>query len=132
MDLIFRKILCPVNYDQLLTAVLVWARDLVEQNNALLWVLHVLPTESDGWDEGCKVQIENIARRRLEGRVSYRFLVRRGSPAREILSVAQEFEADLIVIPTHGRTGLKRLVLGSVAERIIRESRFPVLTIRLP
>lgn len=77
-------------------------------------------------------RIENIARHCLEGRVSYQFVVRRGGPAREILSVAQELEADLIVIPTHGRAGLKHLVLGSVAEQIIRESRVPVLTIRVP
>jgi hypothetical protein len=50
--------------------------------------------------------------------------------APELLNAAREFRSDLIVIPTHGRGGLKRLVLGSAAERVIRESSIPVLTLR--
>ena len=57
-------------------------------------------------------------------------MIRTGEVVDEIIAAIQAFEADLVVIPTHGRRGLKRVVLGSVAERIVRESPVPVLTLR--
>jgi nucleotide-binding universal stress UspA family protein len=53
-----------------------------------------------------------------------------GAPAPELLRIAAEEDANLIVIATHGRTGLLRLALGSVAERVIREAPCPVLVVR--
>jgi len=53
-----------------------------------------------------------------------------GSPADAILRIARELESDLIVLGTHGRTGLAHLLLGSVAEKVIRGARVPVLTVR--
>lgn len=62
----------------------------------------------------------------IEHRLEY------GDPASVILEVAQEIGADLIVMGTHGRTGLRRLLMGSVAERVVRKASCPVLTIRRP
>jgi nucleotide-binding universal stress UspA family protein len=56
--------------------------------------------------------------------------VRWGSPVESIVSYADEHRVDLIVIATHGRTGLSHVFLGSVAERIVREAPCPVLTLR--
>jgi nucleotide-binding universal stress UspA family protein len=53
-----------------------------------------------------------------------------GIPYRKIVEVAEEEKADLIVMTTHGRTGLSHLVMGSVAEKIVRTAPCPVLTIR--
>jgi nucleotide-binding universal stress UspA family protein len=53
-----------------------------------------------------------------------------GDPGSEIVNLAKSVQADLIVIPSHGRTGLKRLFLGSVAERVLRLSECPVLVLR--
>jgi nucleotide-binding universal stress UspA family protein len=55
-----------------------------------------------------------------------------GDPAMEILRVAQEIGANLIVMGTHGRTGLARLLMGSVAERVVRKALCPVLTVTTP
>jgi nucleotide-binding universal stress UspA family protein len=60
--------------------------------------------------------------------VRYETLVTRGDPAEQVLNAARSLEADLIVMGTHGRKGLSHLVLGSVAERVVRESPVPVLT----
>lgn len=57
-------------------------------------------------------------------------LVAHGTPAAEILRIAAERSASLIVIATHGRTGLVRVALGSVAERVVREAPCPVLVVR--
>jgi nucleotide-binding universal stress UspA family protein len=55
-----------------------------------------------------------------------------GDPADRVLDVAREIRADLIVMGTHGRTGLKRLLMGSVAEQVVRKAVCPVLTVTTP
>jgi nucleotide-binding universal stress UspA family protein len=55
-----------------------------------------------------------------------------GSPAREIISLSLRDGFDMVVMGTHGRTGLERVVMGSVAEAVVRGARCPVLTIHLP
>lgn len=64
--------------------------------------------------------------------LSIEIFVREGAPVHEILDFARQEDADVIVMGTHGRTGLRRLVAGSVAERLVRTSPVPVLTIRHP
>lgn len=66
----------------------------------------------------------------LEGKLHVFAHVRIGKPGDEILGLAQEIGADLILIGTHGHTGLTRLVMGSVAERVVREAGCPVLVAR--
>ena len=63
-------------------------------------------------------------------RVEHRF--ERGDAITEILRVAEETRADLIVLGTHGRTGLGRLLMGSVAEQMVRKASCPVLTVKVP
>jgi nucleotide-binding universal stress UspA family protein len=58
--------------------------------------------------------------------------VTRGTPFLEILRVARKKKADLIILTTHGRTGLSHLLMGSTAEKVVRKSSSPVLTIRPP
>jgi nucleotide-binding universal stress UspA family protein len=60
---------------------------------------------------------------------AWQFL-REGKPADEILAAAREWEADLIVIGTHGRSGISRLILGSTAESVVRYAACPVLVIK--
>jgi len=55
-----------------------------------------------------------------------------GNPAKEILRTIHEIKPELIVMGTHGRTGLSRLLMGSVAEEVVRKSAFPVLTVKTP
>jgi nucleotide-binding universal stress UspA family protein len=55
-----------------------------------------------------------------------------GDPATEILAAAEKIKCDLIVMGTHGRTGLGRLLMGSVAEQVVRKAPCPVLTVKTP
>ena len=109
-------------------------KNLTEQNNAKLYVLNVMSDfgSDRGWEAGGRVSLQRHARAQLAGKVPYEFVIRTGEVVSEILAAIQTFEADLIVIPTHGRRGLKSLMLGSVAERIVRESPVPVVTLRAP
>jgi nucleotide-binding universal stress UspA family protein len=59
-----------------------------------------------------------------------RYAVRTGDPFENIIEVADDHRVDLIVLATHGRTGLKRLLIGSVAEKVVRHATCPVLTVR--
>ena len=60
----------------------------------------------------------------------HRVLVRTGNPGRRIVELAEDHDADLLVIATHGRTGLRRVLLGSVAEQVIRQAPCPVFTVK--
>ena len=129
---LFQKILCPVDHDGQCHASLDLARKIAELTRARVYTLHVAFTEPDevrGTEKGVTLRLKKIVEEHLHG-LDYEFMVRVGSPAAEILDAARELGADLIVIPTHGRAGLPRLVLGSVAERVIRESNIPVLAVR--
>jgi universal stress protein A len=64
--------------------------------------------------------------------ISVRTLVRTGSPYQEIVNLATDERADLVAMGTHGRSGMSRLLLGSVADRVIRLAPCPVLTVRKP
>jgi nucleotide-binding universal stress UspA family protein len=68
----------------------------------------------------------------LDPAVTIERILERGDAATGILQVAQERSCDLIVMGSHGRTGLGRLLLGSVAEQVVRKAPCPVLTVKLP
>ncbi|MFB6219011.1 MAG: universal stress protein [Halobacteriaceae archaeon] len=75
--------------------------------------------------------VEAVADRAAEAGVEAVTAVVEGDPHREILSYAEAVDADLVVMGTHGRTGLDRYLLGSVAERVVRTADAPVLTVHL-
>ena len=72
-----------------------------------------------------------IAKARVEG-LTARATLRTGVPDQEIVGLARDERADLIVIGTHGRGGMNRVLLGSVADRVVRLAPCPVLTVRQP
>jgi len=138
----FRKILCPVDFDENSIAALNAARDLAVDPDATLYVLHVVRLVMAGFpkelhpypltEEAASLRLHDIAREHLAGKVRYEILARTGDPASVILRAVEELGVDSVVMATHGRTGLGHLFLGSVAERLVRESQRPVLTIRGP
>jgi nucleotide-binding universal stress UspA family protein len=133
------RILCPVDFDRNSLAALDLARDLVRENGGKLYVLHVIPPPDpfvisapfilERSAHFARMRLEEIARESL-GEIDYLLLVKTGKPAESIISSAGELNVHMIVMATHGRSGVPRLVLGSVAERVIRESPCPVLTSR--
>jgi universal stress protein A len=136
---IFNKILCPIGFDRNSVAALKFAHELADADKSTLYLLHVVsvPTIEQAMLEPNPVLSEGIAERELEKlvqqhlttRASYRIMTRRGDPASVIVTVAEELDVDLIVMPTHGHKGVERMILGSVAERVVREAKWPVLTI---
>jgi len=72
-------------------------------------------------------ELDKLCAREIGPRARCQAQVREGLPWQEIIAVAQEIRADLIILATHGRTGLSHVLLGSVAERVIRHAPCPVL-----
>ncbi len=106
-----------------------------------LHVVHVLPTielAEPGviWetidDDARRHHVEEAFRERFAETpfTKVDFRVRFGDPGREIAAYAEELHAELIVMPSHGRTGLSRLFIGSVAERVVRLAHCPVLILK--
>jgi len=75
-------------------------------------------------------ELDKWCAREIGGRARTQVLVREGVPWQEVVTVARETNTDLIVLATHGRTGLKHVLLGSVAERVARHAPCPVLVVR--
>jgi nucleotide-binding universal stress UspA family protein len=140
MPKIFEKILCPVAFDRNSDAAIEFAYELAHPNMSTLYLLHVVsaPTMELIMLEPNPILTEGIASRELEklaqqhlpSDVPYRIVIRTGDPATLIVAVVDEIAADLIVVPTHGHHGIVHMMMGSVAERVVREAKRPVLTIR--
>jgi nucleotide-binding universal stress UspA family protein len=73
--------------------------------------------------------LERLRKERLGRKIGVRVRVVTGDPATEIVNLAREEKADLIVLPTHGRSGLSHVFFGSVAEKVVRHAECPVLTL---
>ena len=140
MAKIFDKILCPVAFDRHSAAAIRFACELAEPETSTLYLLHVVsaPTMETIVIEPHPIlteaiagrELEKIAQEHLPSNFPYRIVLRSGDPASLIVAVAEELPADLIVMPTRGNRGVVGLIIGSVAERVVREAKRPVLTIQ--
>jgi nucleotide-binding universal stress UspA family protein len=148
----WKRLLVPCDFSACADAALALAIELARTHGAELSLLHVsdLPpnleadariTSPDGAasmrvadyvTRGAATRLEAVAKPAREAglRVSVRAVT--GDVATEILRTADEQAASALVIGTHGRTGLSHLLLGSVAEKVVRAAKVPVVTVRLP
>ena len=137
----FKRILCPIAFDENAIEALVLAVQLARQNDATVILLYVVPFvmppsyapsnvyTSDVQQESARKRLQEVAQRYLKG-IKCELSTHVGDVATTILRAAQEFAADVIVMATHGRHGVSRTLLGSVAQEIVRQSSCPVLSIR--
>jgi len=145
----FSKVLVPLDGSPTSETVLPWVRALAGSVGTELHLLRVVPSAADlaansWWGYGpppsplsapqeaaeaardAARYLHRVAAAALPG-LTPRVSVREGQAAREIARAARECGAEAVVMSTHGRTGLRRLVLGSVAEAVVRESGMPVV-----
>ncbi len=143
----FRRILAPTDFTEASQHALEWAVELAARLGASVTVLHAYEIPVVGFPDGAMIATADVAARiaqtaqdaldRSVATVSGRGahidgVLRDGAAAEEIQRVADEIDADLIVIGSHGRRGLARALLGSVAENVVRHAHRPVVTIRAP
>ena len=143
---ILKKILCPVDHSECSYLALKYAISLALKDEAKLYLMHVIdsrlydtemykfsPYKLNEIDES-KIRTD-LMKSLPEGTtdvLEVETIVVKGVPFNEIINAATEISVDLIVIGTHGRTGISHVMLGSVAEKVVRKSLCPVLTVRMP
>lgn len=144
----FERILIAIDFSENSTYAFDCALMLARQFNARLTVMHVInePIDLRGFyvphisfeqlekeiEAGATEMMEAFCRDKLSEYKNFETSVVTGIPYEEIIRKAQEIDASLIVVGTHGRTGLDRIIFGSTAARVVRSSPHPVLSIRLP
>jgi len=139
-----KHVLVPIDFSDCSRKALRYAIPFAREHGAAITLLYVVPAGSslgeyggleyaavqdDLRDSGGK-QLVELATTEVGKTVPVDTQVRTGSPTREILQAARELPADLIVVSTHGRTGLQHVFLGSVAEHVVRRAPCPVLVVR--
>lgn len=141
----YRRILSPVDFSKASQRAFETAVDLAARLDAEVRAMHVYQLPASTLPDGVMetpTDLETVLEERLEKQLS-EFVkqtategvnittgLAEGVPYVEITRAAKAFDADLIVIGTHGRTGLAHLLLGSVAERVLRISEIPVLVVQ--
>jgi nucleotide-binding universal stress UspA family protein len=143
----YRRVLVALDGSQSAEAVLRFLLEIAGPLDMRVLLLRVLePTPSRILDVPGQILVEDVEARRRDAEeylapiasalrargVDTAWGVRRGRAADEILAAAHESGADLIAMATHGRTGLNRLLFGSVAEAVLRHAPIPVFMIRQP
>jgi nucleotide-binding universal stress UspA family protein len=137
-----KTILFPTDFSTLADAALEYATAMALNAQAKLLIVHVEePVSMYGGGElyyGVPEPDDTALRAMLtelkpsDPRVNFEPLLVRGMPATEIVRLAEEHEVQMIVMGTHGRSGLGRLLMGSVAEAVVRRASCPVLTVKSP
>jgi len=139
----FRRILSPVQFDDAEFVALGLSSQIAKDTGGTIYLLHVVPilpavgepetgvTVHARAEGEARRRLEEVARERLQG-LRTEILTRVAGPgetARAVLEAAKDIDADLIVIKTHGRRGLAHLIMGSVAEQVVRQAHCAVLTL---
>lgn len=139
------RILFPTDFSECAQHALMYALSIATEYRAQLIALHVvpqlnLPPEMESSAGALYDEMERIARAKIAKLVPKRFLEKikvqniivRGVPFLEIIKEAKKRNADLIIIATHGRTGLQHAVFGSTTEKVARKAPCPILIVRHP
>lgn len=152
-----KKILCPLDFSKHCYDALDTARELAKEFKAELHLVHVVspvppttmsqvggtgynaPLGTGGFNvaqyqkqlnEAAEENLKKIIEDKIKKKIKVKHAVREGDAADEIDDYAEKEGMDMIVISTHGRTGLERMFLGSVTEKVIRHTEVPVLCLR--
>ena len=144
MNIAIRKILCPLDFSENSEHALLYARALAQANGAELLLLHVvelplsylapdavLPADIlERQREACVQNLTTITAAVRQDLPHTDWLLEEGNPFPRIIEVARQHAVDLIVMGTHGRRGFERLLVGSVAEHVIRITTTSLMLVR--
>lgn len=142
-----RTILFATDFSECSDYAFDYAHTLARRFNARLLIVHVInePVDLRGFyvphisferleeeiEEGAQQMMEKFCRTHIHDYDNIETYVLPGLPYEEVIKKAQEEHADLIIVGTHGRTGLDHILFGSTAEKIVRKSPIPVMTVRM-
>lgn len=148
MNTAISKILVPIDFSDYSKSALKYAVDFAKFFKAELSLIYVVepviyppdfsmgqiavPSVDFEMDKRAKEELENLAKKQIPRELKTRIIVKTGKPFIEIIDTANELDADLIIIATHGHSGVEHILFGSTAEKVVRRAPCPVLTLREP
>jgi len=140
-----KKILVPTDFSELSFVALPYAETFAEMFDAEIILLHVIDSDPTlayrtvdlksetvlrNFEINAEKELMRMRKERIASTCNVTEIVRRGNSHKEIVMYANEHSIDLIIVATHGRTGLSHILMGSVVEKVIRHSVVPVLTVK--
>ncbi|MGB9664613.1 MAG: universal stress protein [Ignavibacteria bacterium] len=146
MELKISKILVPVDFSEYSKMALDYAVQFAKQFNSELTLIYVIEPIVYPSDFGlgqipinqvdfeiqsrAEEELQKLIKEKIPAEVNANYVVKTGKPFVEIINTAKECDCDLIIIATHGHTGIEHILFGSTAEKVVRKSPVPVLTVR--
>jgi len=143
-----KSILFPTDFSEGASQALQYATDMAKKYGAKLHIVHIIYDigKASGWyvphrsvdemykeiQEGAKKELEKFGVEELNGIKNLERSVLMGVPHEEIMNFAAKNKIDLIIMGTHGRSGIDRILFGSTAAQVVRYAPCPVLTVRVP
>ena len=144
-----KKIICPTDFSEPSYEALKTAVEMADHFSAELVVVHVvtpipfipihddpssfnLPVYEKEMETSAQKSLAQVFKEKIPKSLNCRTLVMQGDPAPQVVRLADDEAADIIVIATHGLTGWRKFMFGSVTEKVIRLANCPVLSIRVP
>ena len=148
MELEIKKILVPIDFSDYSKSSLKFAVNFVKQFHAELYIIYVvepviyppdfsmgqiaIPSVDLEMDKRAVEELNKLAQKEIPEDIKVHPVVKTGKPFLEIIETAAEESIDLIIIASHGHTGVEHLLFGSTAEKVVRKAPCPVLTLRDP
>lgn len=143
-----KKILIPIDFSDYSIKALQYAADLVELFHADVVLIYVIepgvfpadfslgqitiPANMEETEKNAKNELQKICDKYLSKEVKSEIIVEAGTPFIQIIETARDKDVDLIIIASHGHTGVEHLLFGSTAEKVVRKAPCPVLSLREP
>ncbi|MEW6196006.1 MAG: universal stress protein [Bacteroidota bacterium] len=147
MDFI-KKILVPIDFSDYSKNALKYAVQFSKNFNAKIYLIYVvepiiypadfsmgqvaIPSMDIDLHERAETELKNLAQNFISSQIEVETIIKSGKPFVEINETAREKDVDLIIIATHGHTGVEHILFGSTAEKVVRKAPCPVLTLREP
>ncbi len=148
MDLKINKVLVPIDFSDYSKSALRYAITFAKQFNAELILVYVvepiiyppdfsmgqiaIPSVNTEWDERAREELNKLAKNEIPAELKSKTIIKTGKPFVEIIDTASEEDVDIIIIATHGHSGVEHILFGSTAEKVVRKAPCPVLTLREP
>lgn len=142
------KVLVPIDFSDYSKSALKYAVNFVKHFQAQLLLIYVvepviyppdfsmgqiaIPSVDLEMDKRAIDELEKLAKQEIPPEIRVKSIVKTGKPFIEIIETASEENVDLIIIATHGHTGMEHILFGSTAEKVVRKAPCPVLTLREP
>ena len=143
-----KKVLVPIDFSDYSKSSLRYAVNFAKKFNAEIFLIYVvepviyppdfsmgqiaIPSVNAEWDERAREELKNLAKTEIPEGVKVKTILKNGKPFLEIIDTALEENIDLIIIATHGHSGVEHILFGSTAEKVVRKAPCPVLTLREP